>query len=867
MSTSWRSPFPILPAPQTTPVSTNPKSLRRPIHNPYDKFTKPEFDDWIGGITSALRRALGEETEEDSALDEHQSQDVNAAAEETFSDQSFEDSFADIQSRRAKGKAKDPREGPGLGAEQHPIELLSDSESGAESEEEYEEYSDREAEVIGTEGEGEGYDGHHQARNWTVNRRHCLVDPQVEKNEVAEISSREESPDIIEICSDDEEDTRVSVHEAGYSGRQYGSSQLPPDEVEVELGPIDAVLFEQEGQLDADVEDFPPSITQRQPSLPLELPDPWQGPRTYAEDFYTGGDFNPQDQLNGVSPSSLTPVHDAHVDTLLSNILQNDGPPGPKTEPAVVNVDLTDEALPDSSPPPSSPVEGRSSRSHVDDYQLSNVRGIHGEHEELDNILDHLYRDVDNLSQDEQQMIFASSFDEFHSGSMSAPQTYSKPAEHLDWNWPPAFSRGKFASRAGHLETSSPRAGVDDIEEAQDNIIDVDAEHNEEEDESEEAPEGPIPLGTSDLGYNDEIHQEQDDRNGLGVEVVEEDDIQAPEADQFPLPLDSELNAEECVVVESFFDLLKCGALPSANVTEKVETALVDISGVVAAEFLGGDVTSPPGIEDAGDTMVPTEALESGDRELQSQHLDAMVESSTSIEPTPTTEIQNGFENVTLENVEHHSLPSVAPTSTLGNSLEEQLDKPNDEPIFIVMEMEATAPIPHGSRSLLQKPRWSRRFRPLAQSTCWRRPFLSHRSLLLRNHPHLIITMSRSSQCPYSVILPCRTLSSVLGPIIRNGLLHVWSNSRAPLTSPSARTLHQANPLRFQYPSLCQCCILSLVGNRHPMVAAVQVVFSRLGKASRLVWVQVMSLARLLPLMQTCHSRLLTMLWPPLRVL
>jgi hypothetical protein len=154
-------------------------------------------------------------------------------------------------------------------------------------------------------------------------------------------------------------------------------------------------------------QDFPPSNTQHQPSLPLELPDPWQGPRTYAEDFYTGGDFNAQDQLNGVSPSSLTPVHDALVETLFSNILQDDGPPSgvPKTEAAVVNVDVTDEALPASSPPPSSPVEVRSSRSDVDDYQLSNVRGIHEEHEEPDNILDHLYRDADSLSQDEQQSL------------------------------------------------------------------------------------------------------------------------------------------------------------------------------------------------------------------------------------------------------------------------------------------------------------------------------------------------------------------------------------------------------------------------------------------------------------------------------
>lgn len=100
-------------------------------------------------------------------------------------------------------------------------------------------------------------------------------------------------------------------------------------------------------------------------------------------------------------------MHDAHVDTFLSDIVQDDGHSSdlPKTEPAVVNVDVTDEVLPDSSPPPSSPVEARSSHSLVHDYQLSNVRGTHGEHEDPENILDHLYRDADSLSQDEQQSL------------------------------------------------------------------------------------------------------------------------------------------------------------------------------------------------------------------------------------------------------------------------------------------------------------------------------------------------------------------------------------------------------------------------------------------------------------------------------
>jgi hypothetical protein len=70
-----------------------------------------------------------------------------------------------------------------------------------------------------------------------------------------------------------------------------------------------------------------------------------------------------------------------------------------------------------------------------------------------------------------------------------------------------------------------------------------------------------------------------------------------------------------------------------------------------------------------------------------------MVESFTSIESTPTTEIQNDFDNVTLQNVE---LPSAAPTSRLGDTLEEQLGTPNDEFSFIVAEIESTTPTPRG---------------------------------------------------------------------------------------------------------------------------------------------------------------------------
>ena len=74
-------------------------ALRAPVHNPYDKFTQAEFDAWIGDITGALRRALGQEeplkkldlTEEDNSYDEEVG----------------EDSFAELKARRAaKGKQR-----------------------------------------------------------------------------------------------------------------------------------------------------------------------------------------------------------------------------------------------------------------------------------------------------------------------------------------------------------------------------------------------------------------------------------------------------------------------------------------------------------------------------------------------------------------------------------------------------------------------------------------------------------------------------------------------------------------------------------------------------------------------------------------
>ena len=131
--------FSMRPAPEIIAVSRHAqkhKASRAPMVNPYDKFTQPEFDAWIGDMTTSIRRALGFEQEEPHLFENIL---VNGAAsgglpvypqlDLTDQDEAPDDSFAQIKSRRDKGKARDPREGPGLGKDRtQPIEVVSSDE-------------------------------------------------------------------------------------------------------------------------------------------------------------------------------------------------------------------------------------------------------------------------------------------------------------------------------------------------------------------------------------------------------------------------------------------------------------------------------------------------------------------------------------------------------------------------------------------------------------------------------------------------------------------------------------------------------------------------------------------------------------------
>lgn len=145
--------------PHPTPVTGSLLSRKgAPIHNPYDKLSKPQFDAFIGDITGQLRRALGYEvpppparTDARSGAYSHEDEllargsGAHAAEDESV----MEDSFAEVKIRLAKGKGRDPREGPGLGGKDAPIELLSDSEDEQDEQQaaEYEEQEEYEEDI------------------------------------------------------------------------------------------------------------------------------------------------------------------------------------------------------------------------------------------------------------------------------------------------------------------------------------------------------------------------------------------------------------------------------------------------------------------------------------------------------------------------------------------------------------------------------------------------------------------------------------------------------------------------------------------------------------------------------------------------
>lgn len=127
--------------------SSQQKTSRPPVHNPYDKFSQSEFDAWVGDLTSTLRQALGheddppaqEEAEDplDRLLDSF-TEDHLRKEKESEEEVSDSDSSSETRDAFRKGKNWEQPEGSGLasGTYDEPIELDLDSDEEQDEQDE-----------------------------------------------------------------------------------------------------------------------------------------------------------------------------------------------------------------------------------------------------------------------------------------------------------------------------------------------------------------------------------------------------------------------------------------------------------------------------------------------------------------------------------------------------------------------------------------------------------------------------------------------------------------------------------------------------------------------------------------------------------
>ena len=370
----------------TTPNASSAKSssstrtsLRPPIFNPYDRFTQPEFDTWIGDITSSIKRALRHDVEPEVELPSGRSSSWKTLPDQvggtlstrkraqspTFTEPRdeesfFEDSFAQITSRRAKGKARDPREGPGFGLKDQPIELLSDSEEEevVDSLEEDAVLSEDSENFDDGAWEGNFRENGHAGSGLAESGKADLIRPGAGVHRPASLLSREDSGQVEEVASYSDADAPDTGDEDNMRLLEDTKS-FYEDDIEVDSGTEGFSVQRGRGGK-SDIEDgafqtftlslwlgtniWAESLHLSQSATPInvELVDPWDGPRTFAEDYYSGGD------RLGLTPNHLTPVARSPVTTSAADL-----PPKPSTDANVDSRSVSPSVLSASSSPKS----------------------------------------------------------------------------------------------------------------------------------------------------------------------------------------------------------------------------------------------------------------------------------------------------------------------------------------------------------------------------------------------------------------------------------------------------------------------------------------------------------------------------------
>ncbi|THH01323.1 hypothetical protein EW026_g1348 [Hermanssonia centrifuga] len=331
------APPPAPKVPQTTPASIRAR-LRAPIVNPYDKFTQPEFDAWIGDLTSALKRALGREDlpprAQFSEARRHE-RDTSAYDDEGV----MEDSFAEVKERRAaKGKERaimtdeEEVESMILGPDLEPLEDSEEEESdiqderwghpdhfgwarAAQDEDELAEASDGDSDILSVQ----------QGPDEAIE----ISSDEDEDELVADGSSSPAAADNEEEYEDEDEEEARSDEEEEEEEDELQYEDVEEDRTPDHLQVHEEVEIEEEEAVqpkDAEPKDSEPYFARipminlsnvRATAFPpsqgaagvVEIQDPWTGPSTHERDFYSGGDI-PQSSLRTGSAHMLPTEED-----------------------------------------------------------------------------------------------------------------------------------------------------------------------------------------------------------------------------------------------------------------------------------------------------------------------------------------------------------------------------------------------------------------------------------------------------------------------------------------------------------------------------------------------------------------------------
>lgn len=362
------------PSNASSAKSSTRTSLRPPIFNPYDRFTQPEFDAWIGDITSSIKRALRHDVEPEVELPSGRSgswktlPDLRGnlttgkrAQSPTFSEPReeesiFEDSFAHMVSRKAKGKARDPREGPGLGLKDQPIELFSDSEE--------EEVVDslKEHAILSEDSEGLDDGAWEDSFKETGSTGTGLAESGKDDQKRAGVHGSASCPR--EDFGHEKEVADYSDADAPESGEENDLQVLEDtgsfcdDDIAADSGTevfsMQRYRADKGGSEDGTSQTFTFSLwlgtniyaefPQNAAPTDVELVDPWDGPRTFAEDYYSGGD----QLVPGLTPNHLTPIARGSVPTSAADLQ-----PKPATDANVDSRPVSPSASSTSSSPKS----------------------------------------------------------------------------------------------------------------------------------------------------------------------------------------------------------------------------------------------------------------------------------------------------------------------------------------------------------------------------------------------------------------------------------------------------------------------------------------------------------------------------------